>query len=58
MISPPQTLLVLSLVVLVLLPSQTYAFGAGEIPDFAYLNGEAPPINTTDLNNSDVIRLH
>ncbi|KAI0652327.1 heterokaryon incompatibility protein Het-C-domain-containing protein [Trametes meyenii] len=34
------TLLVLT-VVLVLLPSETYAFGAGDIPDFAYLNGKA-----------------
>ena len=33
------TLLVLT-VLLVLLPSETYAFGAGDIPDFAYLNGE------------------
>lgn len=32
------TFLVL-VVVLVLLPNETYAFGAGEIPDFAYLNG-------------------
>lgn len=31
-------LLVLTIVV-VLLPAQTYAFGAGDIPDFAYLNG-------------------
>ncbi|KAI0375460.1 Het-C-domain-containing protein [Pilatotrama ljubarskyi] len=34
------TLLVLT-VILVLLPSETYAFGAGDIPDFAYLNGKA-----------------
>ncbi|KAI0830771.1 heterokaryon incompatibility protein Het-C-domain-containing protein [Trametes gibbosa] len=34
------TLLVLA-VILVLLPSETYAFGAGDIPDFAYLNGKA-----------------
>ncbi|RPD82107.1 heterokaryon incompatibility Het-C [Lentinus tigrinus ALCF2SS1-7] len=34
------TLLVLT-VLLVLLPSETYAFGAGDIPDFAYLNGKA-----------------
>ncbi|EKM61451.1 uncharacterized protein PHACADRAFT_248072 [Phanerochaete carnosa HHB-10118-sp] len=27
--------------VLILLPTQTYAFGAGEIPDFAYLNDKA-----------------
>ena len=33
------TLLVLT-VLLVLLPAETYAFGAGDIPDFAYLNGE------------------
>lgn len=33
------TLLVVT-VLLVLLPTETYAFGAGEIPDFAYLNGE------------------
>lgn len=32
-------LLVLT-VLLVLSPSTTYAFGAGDIPDFAYLNGE------------------
>ena len=31
------TLLVLT-VLLVLLPTETYAFGAGEIPDFAFLN--------------------
>ncbi|OJT08483.1 hypothetical protein TRAPUB_666 [Trametes pubescens] len=34
------TLLVLT-VILVLLPAETYAFGAGDIPDFAYLNGKA-----------------
>ncbi|KAI0800815.1 heterokaryon incompatibility protein Het-C-domain-containing protein [Fomes fomentarius] len=34
------TFLVLTLL-LVLLPSETYAFGAGDIPDFAYLNGKA-----------------
>ncbi|KAH9943991.1 Het-C-domain-containing protein [Epithele typhae] len=34
------TLLILT-VVLVLLPAETYAFGAGDIPDFAYLNGKA-----------------
>lgn len=42
------TLLVLT-VILVLLPAETYAFGAGDIPDFAYLNGERlrhPPIST------------
>ncbi|KAF9039899.1 heterokaryon incompatibility Het-C [Panaeolus papilionaceus] len=33
-------LLVLTIVV-VLLPAQTYAFGAGDIPDFAYLNDKA-----------------
>lgn len=27
-------------VLVVLLPIQTYAFGAGDIPDFAYLNGK------------------
>ncbi|KIP11709.1 hypothetical protein PHLGIDRAFT_27734 [Phlebiopsis gigantea 11061_1 CR5-6] len=41
MISSSSTVLILSLVVLILLPSQTYAFGAGEIPDFAYLNDKA-----------------
>ncbi|KAJ3526869.1 hypothetical protein NM688_g8205 [Phlebia brevispora] len=33
-------LLVLT-VLLILLPAETYAFGAGEIPDFAYLNDKA-----------------
>lgn len=33
------TTLLLLTVVLVLLPAETYAFGAGEIPDFAYLHG-------------------
>jgi hypothetical protein len=32
------TLLILTVLV-VLLPSEAYAFGAGDIPDFAYLNG-------------------
>ena len=38
----PSTLTVLLLltVLLVVLPTETYAFGAGDIPDFAYLNGE------------------
>jgi hypothetical protein len=31
------TTLLLITVVLVLLPTQTYAFGAGDIPDFSYL---------------------
>jgi len=31
--------LTLTFVVLVLLPTHAYAFGAGEIPDFSYLNG-------------------
>jgi hypothetical protein len=26
-------------ILVVLLPVETYAFGAGDIPDFAYLNG-------------------
>ncbi|CAL1694230.1 unnamed protein product [Somion occarium] len=34
------TLLILTVLV-VLLPTETYAFGAGDIPDFAYLNGKA-----------------
>ena len=34
------TLLILT-VLLVLLPAETYAFGAGDIPDFAYLNGRS-----------------
>jgi hypothetical protein len=34
----PLTLTV-TFIVLVLLPTQTYAFGAGEIPDFSYLSG-------------------
>ncbi|KDQ31260.1 hypothetical protein PLEOSDRAFT_1111739 [Pleurotus ostreatus PC15] len=34
------TLLILT-VLLVLLPPEAYAFGAGDIPDFAYLNGKA-----------------
>ena len=33
------TTLLLFTVLLVLLPTETYAFGAGEIPDFAYLDG-------------------
>lgn len=32
------TFLLLTILV-VLLPVETYAFGAGDIPDFAYLNG-------------------
>ncbi|THH02345.1 hypothetical protein EW026_g505 [Hermanssonia centrifuga] len=35
------TILFLVLTVLVVLPTETYAFGAGEIPDFAYLNDKA-----------------
>lgn len=31
--------LLICTVLLVLLPTGTYAFGAGEIPDFAFLNG-------------------
>lgn len=34
------TLLLVLTVLLVLSPTGTYAFGAGDIPDFAYLNGE------------------
>lgn len=34
------TLLILTLI-LVLLPTETYAFGAGDIPDFAFLNGSS-----------------
>ena len=33
------TTLLLLTVILVCLPAETYAFGAGDIPDFAYLNG-------------------
>ncbi|GJE86244.1 heterokaryon incompatibility protein Het-C domain-containing protein [Phanerochaete sordida] len=40
MISTSSTLLILC-TVLVLLPTQAHAFGAGEIPDFAYLNDKA-----------------
>ncbi|PPQ63835.1 hypothetical protein CVT24_009785 [Panaeolus cyanescens] len=36
----PNTLLLFTVLV-VLLPVQTYAFGAGDIPDFAYLNDKA-----------------
>lgn len=32
----------LLVVILALLPTQAYAFGAGDIPDFAYLNGMDP----------------
>jgi hypothetical protein len=32
------TLLILAVIV-ILLPTETYAFGAGDIPDFGYLNG-------------------
>ncbi|KAK7058606.1 hypothetical protein VNI00_002242 [Paramarasmius palmivorus] len=35
------TTLLLLTVVLVLLPTETYAFGAGDIPDFAYLSDKA-----------------
>ncbi|KAL1749184.1 heterokaryon incompatibility protein Het-C-domain-containing protein [Schizophyllum fasciatum] len=35
------TTLLLLTVILVCLPAETYAFGAGDIPDFAYLNGKA-----------------
>lgn len=34
------TSLLILTVLLVLLPPEAYAFGAGDIPDFAYLNGE------------------
>jgi hypothetical protein len=34
------TTLLLFTVIIVLLPVQTYAFGAGDIPDFSYLNGD------------------
>ena len=34
------TALLLFYVVLCVFPTQTYGFGAGDIPDFAYLNGE------------------
>lgn len=34
----------------VLLPAETYAFGAGDIPDFAYLNGEFPRSETLTTN--------
>ncbi|KAK7058610.1 hypothetical protein VNI00_002246 [Paramarasmius palmivorus] len=37
----PQNLLVLTIVLLVLLPTGTYAFGAGDIPAWAYLNAKA-----------------
>jgi hypothetical protein len=40
-------------VLLVLTPS-AYAFGAGDIPDFAYLNGE---IRSADLHTKRVLRL-
>ena len=33
------TTLLFFTVIVVLLPVETYAFGAGDIPDFAYLNG-------------------
>jgi hypothetical protein len=33
------TTLLILIIILVLLPTETYAFGAGDIPDFAYLNG-------------------
>jgi hypothetical protein len=36
------TTLLLLTVVLVLLPTETYAFGAGDIPDFAYLSVRSP----------------
>lgn len=39
MSSLPSTILLLS-ALLILLPSPARAFGAGEIPDFSYLNGE------------------
>ncbi|EEB99200.1 hypothetical protein MPER_01168, partial [Moniliophthora perniciosa FA553] len=35
------TTLLLLTVVLVILPTETYAFGAGDIPDFAYLSDKA-----------------
>lgn len=34
------TYLLILTVIVVLLPTETYAFGAGDIPDFAYLNGK------------------
>jgi hypothetical protein len=34
------TTLLLLTVILVLLPDTVYAFGAGDIPDFAFLNGQ------------------
>ncbi|PPQ99587.1 hypothetical protein CVT24_005166 [Panaeolus cyanescens] len=38
---PLNSTLLLLTVIVVLLPVQTYAFGAGDIPDFAYLNDKA-----------------
>lgn len=35
------TTLLLFTVLVVLLPIETFAFGAGDIPDFSYLNGSS-----------------
>ena len=36
----------------VLLPAETYAFGAGDIPDFAYLNGEFSCSSTRSIHHN------
>ncbi len=36
----------------VLLPAGTYAFGAGDIPDFAYLNGEFSCSSTRSIHHN------
>lgn len=37
------TFLLIVTLVLILSPTGTFAFGAGDIPDFAYLNGKISP---------------
>jgi len=48
------TSLLIVTVVLVFSSSGTYAFGAGDIPNFSFLNGDNSPFNGTPLAAKDV----
>jgi len=48
------TFLLIVTVVLVLSSSGTYAFGAGDIPDFSFLNGDNSPSDGSPLAAEDV----
>jgi len=47
-------LILILAVVLILSSSETYAFGAGDIPDFSFLNGDNPSSNGFPLAAEDV----